>query len=345
MAQPLDRFTNLAQTTLSAPITVTTSPLTFTVTSAAGFPTSGSFRVLIDNELLQVTSGAGTTTWTANRPVDQTGAATHLVNATVTHVLTAFEANSFRQEYNVVAYGAAGDGSTDDTSAFQGALNDAHVNGAPIYVPSATYKINTALTTYSNVVFLTAGAIFTGAGASTVSPIINTTLNGTVLGVMLSPTGLTGATAASRYVGATTSGSPASGTFSVGDWVVTQDGRIWICTTAGTPGTWQQPSPPLSFGSAGNIQPLGASAAAGSSGLVADAAHVHATTGAQTWPSLQTFNGGIQLNANALQKTHNASDNVAVLGSGTGTTTGAMVWITPNDPTTAANNGDVWFFG
>lgn len=52
------------------------------------------------------------------------------------------------------------------------------------------------------------------------------------------PLGLTGATAATRYVGATTSGAPASGTFAVGDYVIDQSGPIWVCTVAGTPGTW-----------------------------------------------------------------------------------------------------------
>lgn len=50
----------------------------------------------------------------------------------------------------------------------------------------------------------------------------------------------TGATAASRYVGATASGSPATGTFAIGDFVVDRTGKIWVCTTAGTPGTWTQ---------------------------------------------------------------------------------------------------------
>ena len=54
----------------------------------------------------------------------------------------------------------------------------------------------------------------------------------------LAISGLTGATAASRYVGATASGAPASGTFAVGDFVIDQLGRVWICVTAGTPGTW-----------------------------------------------------------------------------------------------------------
>lgn len=51
-------------------------------------------------------------------------------------------------------------------------------------------------------------------------------------------TGLTGATSASRYVGATTSGHPTSGTFAVGDVCVDQTGAFWICSVAGTPGTW-----------------------------------------------------------------------------------------------------------
>lgn len=52
------------------------------------------------------------------------------------------------------------------------------------------------------------------------------------------PSFLTGATQATRYVGGTSSGAPASGTFQVGDFVVTQDGHIFVCTAAGSPGTW-----------------------------------------------------------------------------------------------------------
>ena len=52
-------------------------------------------------------------------------------------------------------------------------------------------------------------------------------------------TGLPGATAASRHAGATTSGAPTTGTFAVGDYVVDQTGAMYICTVAGTPGTWQ----------------------------------------------------------------------------------------------------------
>lgn len=50
--------------------------------------------------------------------------------------------------------------------------------------------------------------------------------------------GLTGAVQAARFVGATTSGAPASGTFAVGDFVVDRTGTMWLCTVAGSPGTW-----------------------------------------------------------------------------------------------------------
>lgn len=54
--------------------------------------------------------------------------------------------------------------------------------------------------------------------------------------------GLTGATAATRFAGGTASGHPASGTFAVGDFVIDQTGTVWVCTVAGTPGTWISPA-------------------------------------------------------------------------------------------------------
>jgi hypothetical protein len=50
--------------------------------------------------------------------------------------------------------------------------------------------------------------------------------------------GLTGATAATRFVGGTANGAPASGTFAVGDFIVDQTSSIFVCVVAGTPGTW-----------------------------------------------------------------------------------------------------------
>ncbi len=62
----------------------------------------------------------------------------------------------------------------------------------------------------------------------------------------LSSLGLPGATAGSRYVGATISGAPVTGTFTVGDFVIDQTGTIWICISDGSPGTWTEPLTTLS---------------------------------------------------------------------------------------------------
>src|ERR1700693_579703 len=56
------------------------------------------------------------------------------------------------------------------------------------------------------------------------------------------PTGLTGSVTASRYVGGTASIAPTTGLHAVGDYVITATGRIWVCTVAGTPGTWVEPA-------------------------------------------------------------------------------------------------------
>jgi hypothetical protein len=51
-----------------------------------------------------------------------------------------------------------------------------------------------------------------------------------------------GASAATRYVGGTAAGAPTTGTFTVGDFVIDQTAKVWICTVAGSPGTWAQQS-------------------------------------------------------------------------------------------------------
>ena len=66
------------------------------------------------------------------------------------------------------------------------------------------------------------------------------TFTGEIAAPDFAPVGLAGATAASRYVGGTASGHPTSGTFAIGDYIIDQTGSVWICTTAGTPGTWAQ---------------------------------------------------------------------------------------------------------
>jgi hypothetical protein len=68
-------------TNLSAGIT--DSATTLTVFPAGTFPTAAPFNIQIDNEVMTVTAGAGTTTWTVTRGAEGTTKAAHDLNAQV----------------------------------------------------------------------------------------------------------------------------------------------------------------------------------------------------------------------------------------------------------------------
>lgn len=70
-------------TTLAAAIT-TTGQTSIQVTSAAGFPGSGNYCFQVDGEVILVTAGQGTTTWTVTRGYNGSTATTHANGATVT---------------------------------------------------------------------------------------------------------------------------------------------------------------------------------------------------------------------------------------------------------------------
>lgn len=188
-----DRFQNIPVTDLNGAINSAVTSIV--VDSALGFPNPGPYRILIDNEQMQVVGGYGTLTWTVIRAVDGTIAASHADEAPVTNNITAFDYNSFRQEFNPLAYGALGDGVADDSTAFQNCINDAHAltNGGHIYLRALPFKIVSTLTTYANVVFVTYGAVISGAGSASVTPIIRWTQLGglTTPGALVASNGLT----------------------------------------------------------------------------------------------------------------------------------------------------------
>jgi len=138
----VERYANNATSTLSGSITAAST--TLAVNSAADFPTSGQFRILIDSEILLVTSVAGTT-FTVQRGVEGTVAAAHNSNATVEHVLTKFSLVGIRS-LDARQFGATGDGTTDDTAALQAAI-DALADGdyGELFIPAGDYKLTSAL--------------------------------------------------------------------------------------------------------------------------------------------------------------------------------------------------------
>jgi hypothetical protein len=70
--------------TTTLPSALNDTQTTITVASAAGFPAVAPYLVKVDNEVMLVNAGAGTTTWTVKRAQLGTAAATHAGGAAVT---------------------------------------------------------------------------------------------------------------------------------------------------------------------------------------------------------------------------------------------------------------------
>lgn len=67
------------------------------VDDATSFPASGNFRILIDSEIMLVT-GVSSNTFTVTRGQENTAAASHSDNATVTHIFTAGAIDAIRSD-------------------------------------------------------------------------------------------------------------------------------------------------------------------------------------------------------------------------------------------------------
>lgn len=95
----IEQFANFPQSTIANVGGIGSSDGTLTVASAAAFPTSGNFRILVDNELMLVTAVSGNV-FTLTRPIENTSAAGHANGATVTAILTAGGLQQFRADTN-----------------------------------------------------------------------------------------------------------------------------------------------------------------------------------------------------------------------------------------------------
>lgn len=371
IAAGMDRYANSAVTDLNGAIN--NSVTSIVVDSSLGFPYPGPFRILIDNEQMQVTAGSNTTTWTVIRGVDSTSAASHSDEATVTNNITAFDFHSYRSEFNPLSYGALGNGVADDSVWFQNAINDAHAltGGGHIFLPDLPFNIVATLTTYANVVFVTYGAVITGAGAASVTPLIRWSQLGglTLPGALVVSSG-----------GATISGglTVASGNFSTTGttrfnsiaytWPGSAGSNTQVLTTNGSGGlSWTNSAGSVNSvtGTTNQVTVSPTTGAAvislPSSGTLPGAwtaaSGFTVTTGGMTIGSgglsvggAASVSGGItgtlvtgaQPNVTslgilgALRVSANAANTVPTLG----TANGAKIWVQPTDP--GGSNGDIW---
>jgi|SRR5579872_901736 len=91
----VEQFANLnvslgqAQTSINQGGGIGSGDTSMTVGGHTGFPSVAQYRCLIENELILVTGGAGTNTWTIQRGIEGTTAAAHANSTLVTHILTA----------------------------------------------------------------------------------------------------------------------------------------------------------------------------------------------------------------------------------------------------------------
>lgn len=137
-------------------------------------------------------------------------------------------------------------------------------------------------------------------------------------------------TIAGQYVGSTASGSPSTGTFSTGDFVVSQDGGVYACTAGGSPGTWTNPNIPV-----GSIYMYG-TASAPNGTLACDGSAVSRTTYADLFAKIgTTFGVG---DGSTTFNIPNMKDSVPVgLDSGGGFAMGATGGSSTHNHTAAAH--------
>lgn len=166
-------------------------------------------------------------------------------------------------------------------------------------------------------VFGRAGVVTAQTGDYTAAKVTNAadkaaagtqTFTGIVTAPALVPSGLTGSVAAARFVGGTVAGAPVAGAHLVGDVVVDQSGALWICTVAGTPGTW------VEVGAGGGVT---ASAKAADFNAAASFFYYVDASGAAVAATLPAPANGAQVivkkidaSGNAVTVTHHAAETI-----------------------------------
>jgi hypothetical protein len=108
---------------------------TLAVTSAARFPSTNNFKVRVENEVMLVTAGAGTTSWTVTRGVDNTTAVAHAAGVSVAQVVAVQRVEPVEASRQVSFRGLAGTFRTlGNAAATQNLFTIENASGSPVLV-------------------------------------------------------------------------------------------------------------------------------------------------------------------------------------------------------------------
>jgi len=203
--------------------------LTCVIAGTSGWPTGGAagpFLIVIDagsgseeKILCSAQTGGNITVASGGRGFDNTAQYLHSAGAPVEHVAGACELD----DANAHIY----DTSRDDPSHSKYPL----VSGARPFTGLQAFNAGLNAT---GPVGLTGPVTVTGN--ETVSGTLSAGSTATAQALVATLSGANG-----RFVGGGVSGPPTGGPYNVGDFIVNQDGTVYICITAGSPGTWKSP--------------------------------------------------------------------------------------------------------
>lgn len=256
------------------------------------------------------------------------------VGATYPAVIT--NANGDETQGIDITFTDSGNQPSGDTVPFQPAVDGTVTivedsGGDPAYV----YDDDGGQHTFTGSTVTTGAAQIGGDAHVTGGATVGTTLLvGTEASVGdVSVGGLTGAVAGGRFVGFTATVAPTTGTFAVGDVVVSLNGSAWVCTVAGSPGTWVglqsvllAPKAAPTF--TGHVTVPQATA-------VLDAAALNQLTSALTITSGTLPNLGTWSSGTAIQNpvTRQITVNVAFVTNGTANAATCAIAISPDNVT------------
>lgn len=253
---------NVLGTTLNGAIVAGDNSLTLTSQAVLGCPTTPSFDLVIDNEIITVNGIAGNVCSPLSRGAGGTTPAGHANNAPVFAPITKGmidagvaridQANTSGAQFPVITpsglYAAV-----QNTSRIVGAV--APGVGTPWTPAGGPYNVGDIVVDISNATHI----VCTGAGSPgtwTYSPSLSLaqtwtgaftvgalTSSGEITAKDFKSTGIASLTNVipGRFIGvwSTAGGGPPAGlTGAVGDFGFDANGSLWACITAGSPGTW-----------------------------------------------------------------------------------------------------------